>query len=67
MKIRNFTIKYTDRQTINSNNSMKFEGKWPRDSSVRARHVKRTDVQTDIRTDGRTDGRKDGETDISIS
>jgi hypothetical protein len=30
MKIRNFTIKYTDRKTINSNNSVKFEVNWPR-------------------------------------
>jgi hypothetical protein len=30
MKIRNFTIKYTDRKTINSNNYVKFEVNWPR-------------------------------------
>ena len=30
MKIRNFTIKYTDCKTINSNNSVKFEVNWPR-------------------------------------
>jgi hypothetical protein len=30
MKIQNFTIKYTDRKTINSNNSVKFEVNWPR-------------------------------------
>jgi hypothetical protein len=29
MKIRTFTIKYTDRKTINSNNSVKFEVNWP--------------------------------------
>jgi hypothetical protein len=32
MKIRIFTIKYTDRKTINSNNSVKFEVNWPRGS-----------------------------------
>jgi hypothetical protein len=32
MKIRNFTIKYTDCKTINSNNSVKFEVNWPRGS-----------------------------------
>ena len=32
MKIQNFTIKYTDRKTINSNNSVKFEVNWPRGS-----------------------------------
>jgi hypothetical protein len=32
MKIRNYTIKYTDRKTTNSNNSMKFEVNWPRGS-----------------------------------
>jgi hypothetical protein len=63
MKNRNFTIKYTDRKTINSNNSVKFEVNWPRGSYVRARHVKRTDGQTDGRTDGQTDGRTDGQTD----
>jgi hypothetical protein len=30
--IWNFTKKYTDRQTINSNNSVKFEVNWPRGS-----------------------------------
>ena len=48
MKNLNFTKKYTDRKTINSNNSVKFEVNWPRGSYVRARHVKRTDGQTDI-------------------
>ncbi len=53
MKIRIFTIKYTDRQTINSNSSVKFEVNWPRGSEVRMRHVKRTDGQwyTIIRLD----------------
>ena len=32
MKNRNFTIKYTDRKTINSNNYAKFEMNWPRGS-----------------------------------
>jgi hypothetical protein len=31
MKNRNFTKKYTDRKTINSNNCAKFEVNWPRD------------------------------------
>jgi hypothetical protein len=30
MKNRNFTKKYTDRKTINSNNSVKFEVNWSR-------------------------------------
>ena len=34
MKIRNFTIKYTDRKTINSNNFVKFEVNWRRGSYV---------------------------------
>jgi hypothetical protein len=29
MKNRNFTKKYTDRKTINSNNCAKFEVNWP--------------------------------------
>jgi hypothetical protein len=29
MKIRNFTKKYTDHKTINSNNYAKFEVNWP--------------------------------------
>jgi hypothetical protein len=32
MKIRNITIKYTDRKTINSNTSVKCEVNWPRGS-----------------------------------
>jgi hypothetical protein len=32
MKNRNFTKKYKDRQTINTNNSVKFEVNWPRSS-----------------------------------
>ena len=32
MKIRNFTIKYTDHKTINSNTSVKCEVNWPRGS-----------------------------------
>jgi hypothetical protein len=32
MKNWNFTKKYTDRKTINSNNSVKFEVNWPRGS-----------------------------------
>ena len=66
MKIRNCIIKYTDRKTINTNNSVKFEVNCPRGSKVRARHVKRTDVRTEGRTDGRTDGQKDGQSDIGI-
>ena len=46
MKNLNFTKKYTDRKTINSNNSVKFEVNWPRGSYVRARHVKWTDSRT---------------------
>ena len=40
MKIRNFTIKYTDRKTINSNNYAKFEVNWPRGSQFTVRHTK---------------------------
>ena len=54
MKIRNLTIKYTDCKTINSNNFVKFEVNWPRDSLVRARHLKQTDRRTERRTDSRT-------------
>jgi hypothetical protein len=45
MKNWNFTKKHTDRKTINSNNSVKFEVNWPR-----ARHVKWTDGRMDSRT-----------------
>jgi hypothetical protein len=40
MKILNFTIKYTDHKTINSNNYAKFEVNWPRGSQFTARHTK---------------------------
>ena len=42
MKIGNFTKKYTDRKTINSNNYAKFEVNWPRGSQFQftARHTK---------------------------
>jgi hypothetical protein len=35
MKNRNFTKKYTNRKTINSNNSAKLEVNWPRGSNVK--------------------------------
>ena len=38
MKNRNFTKKYKDRKTINSNNYAKFEVNWPRGSQFTARH-----------------------------
>jgi hypothetical protein len=50
MKNLNFTKKYTDRKTINSNNYAKFEVNWPRGSQFTAWHVKRTDRWTDSRT-----------------
>ena len=40
MKNRNFTKKYTDRKTINSNNCAKFEVNWPRGSQFTAQHMK---------------------------
>ena len=40
MKNRNFTKKYTDRKTINSNNCAKFEVNWPRGSQFTVRHTK---------------------------
>ena len=40
MKNPNFTKKYTDRKTINSNNSTKFEVNWPWGSQFTARHTK---------------------------
>jgi hypothetical protein len=40
MKNRNFTKKYTDRKTINSNNRAKFEVNWPRGSQFTAQHMK---------------------------
>ena len=40
MKNRNFTKKYTDHKTINSNNYAKFEVNWPRGSQFTARHTK---------------------------
>jgi hypothetical protein len=40
MKNRNFTKKYTDRKTINSNNYAKFEVNWPRGSQFTVRHTK---------------------------
>ena len=39
MKNLNFTKKYTDRKTINSNNYAKFEVNWPRGSQFTARHT----------------------------
>jgi hypothetical protein len=40
MKNLNFTKKYTDHKTINSNNYAKFEVNWPRGSQFTARHTK---------------------------
>jgi hypothetical protein len=40
MKNLNFTKKYTDRKTINSNNFVKFEVNWPKGSQFTARHTK---------------------------
>jgi hypothetical protein len=40
MKNRNFTKKYTDHKTINSNNYEKFEVNWPRGSQLTERHTK---------------------------
>ena len=40
MKNWNFTKKYTDHKTINSNNYAKFEMNWPRGSQFTARHTK---------------------------
>ena len=40
MKNRNFTKKYTDRKTINSDNYAKSEVNWPRGSQFAARHTK---------------------------
>jgi hypothetical protein len=40
LKNQNFTEKYTDRKTINSNNCAKFEVNWPRGSQFTARHTK---------------------------
>ena len=40
MKNRNFTKKYTDHKTINSNNYAKFEVNWPRGSQFTAWHMK---------------------------
>jgi hypothetical protein len=40
MKNRNFTKKYTDRKTINSNNCVKFEVNWPRGSQFTVRYTK---------------------------
>ena len=34
MKNRNFTKKYTDRKTINSNNCAKFEVNWTKGFSI---------------------------------
>jgi hypothetical protein len=36
----NFTKRYTDRKTINSNNYAKFEVNWPRGSQFTVRHTK---------------------------
>ena len=40
MKNLNFTKKYIDRKTINSNNRANFEVNWPRGSQFTARHTK---------------------------
>ena len=40
MKNLNFTKKYADCKTINSNNCAKFEVNWPRGSQLTARHTK---------------------------
>ena len=40
MKNLNFTKKYTDHKTINSNNYAKFEVNWPRSSQFTAQHTK---------------------------
>jgi hypothetical protein len=40
MKNLNFTKKYTDRKTINSNNCAKFVVNWPTGSQFTARHTK---------------------------
>ena len=40
MKNLNFTKKYTDHKTINSNNYAKFEVNWPRGSQFTAWHTK---------------------------
>jgi hypothetical protein len=37
---QNFTKKYTDRKTINSNNCAKFEVNWPRGSQFTVQHTK---------------------------
>ena len=39
-KIQNFTKKYTDCKTINSNNCAKFEVNWPRGSQFTERNTK---------------------------
>jgi hypothetical protein len=40
MKNWNFTKKYTDHKSINSNNYVKFEVNWQRGSQFTARHTK---------------------------
>jgi hypothetical protein len=40
MKNLNFTKKYTDRKTTNSNNCEKFDVNWPRGSQFTVRHTK---------------------------
>ena len=40
MKNLNFTKKYTDHKTINSNNYAKFEVDWPRGSQFTTRRMK---------------------------
>ena len=40
MKNRNFTTKYTDHKTINSNNYAKFEVNWQMGSQFTARYTK---------------------------
>ena len=42
MKNLNFTKKYTDRKTINSNNCAKFEVNWPKGSQFTAWHMQKS-------------------------
>jgi hypothetical protein len=68
MKFRNFTIKHTERKTINSNNSANL--KWIGQGILQLERDMwngRTHRRTDERTDGRTDGDTDGQSDIGIS
>jgi hypothetical protein len=49
MKFWNFTKKYTDHKTINSNNYAKFAVNWPRGSQFTARHTKNR-LRSNLRT-----------------